>query len=405
MTKTLILSFALIGLLNASPASSQESDAEGIFLRQWRNFDRLKSIDVREESVRTWIFPKDIPKERIEACPSEHLRLLMSAGGGIETTRARFAAEGTKYFVQFSRASSVSGASNSEAVYAFDGEKNQRLLGDSGRLDVTTNAGTFEDQYVRTPAFLLPYAYISNYQPGGQATVKRLTNWDNWAEAAKTAQVLGETDLDGRRVVVVEVHVPRPGSQQKTTYRAYCAPDLDYYPVQYERLEDGLRSVRFKVGDVTAVGITDGESVYINGSSFYEHWSPEPPNNLVITTETKTDKSTLRVNQDIEDNMFKIPLSYATVLWDVDQKTAMRLKPSPHQAGAEVLRNLKDDTLDTSPPSGTPVGIANEADSHVRIVPDKREESSRLYLVAVLCLIPVAGALAYLWLRRTSSSG
>ncbi len=299
----LIVATTTLTLLPIAPAETPSPAA--IFAQLRLQFIEMKSIDITSQKI--WV--------RGEVQPE------------ITWTRAEFdkftgpdgeylMRDTTAYRAKEDLFRATVYASDSTEI-AYNGTNVQTFLNNSKVLflqDPTDLTRPFDIYNGTALAFLRPFDFVF-YATGEPESPETLRSERVWDRLASVSKIVGETEIDGNGCVVVEIvvlHHPRNGIDRT---KVFFAREKGYFPVRYEHyIGDDIFEV-FQTSGVRAsgrCGTSDSAPDYFFAEralkqEFDRIGSGRPTGGTLW----ETDVDSTRVNLEISDAFFTIPLSEA----------------------------------------------------------------------------------------------
>lgn len=141
---------------------------------------------------------------------------------------------------------------------------------------------------------------------------------DLWNSLAQTAQIMGTDNWNDKECTVVQFQSPTM-MYEGSAYRVmvyFSKPD-GFYPIRYTRLVDpeGWVIEEFSVEELATVTDADGESYLIPVRTVNRGRGARDDVPIIITKTTNLE--TLKVNSDIDDDLFTIPLGHVRMYEDL----------------------------------------------------------------------------------------
>lgn len=231
-------------------------------------------------------------------------------------TAFRFAAkERGKYRVDIDQKVTGAKAIPMRETEAFDGASYQAF---TPRSETVERASQPPKQPLHPCAEVMPFLFVLG--PSDRFDYPNLLNSPNWENLSRGASVKGRTRIRDHDCVVIELQ--RHVVDDDWRYTVSAAADLDYYPLQWNlKAPDRSASLEVLAHEVAA---TEEGRVVIPTRILTKDFTKS--GELLATSETQIEPASLRVNQDIPDDLFTLDAGQARVAVDGDTGNVVRLE-------------------------------------------------------------------------------
>lgn len=219
------------------------------------------------------------------------------------------------------------GRAPENSISAFDDKRSQFFSESQSRLILKD--GAVDSQYTMDAPFTKVFAWLR--RPGLPLRWNELRNPATWTQRFGEAQYIGSSEIEGTPVVVVSFpNLSLPNLPCE--YRVSFAPTLGYLPLAYERkvVSTGKLASRMQVTRWSEHTIDS--TVYAIPLEVTFEQSDADGVSLAHSMTMKIAPDSLKINEDIDDELFTIPRSIATHVHDVDehQRAFARASVPPH---------------------------------------------------------------------------
>ena len=281
------IAVAVFALGHAAEALAQDVSVQELFAAQAESFRRLHSLDMTV----TWRY---VPVPGREEQTSESYVY-------------RFQLEGEKFRTEMGLQWPQPPVGKIVDIRMFDGKYRRSF--DKSLLDLNVRGRPTDEshKYSVNVLVLRPFIFALGV---AEATFEAMRDDAMWQALAERARMAGSATIDGHACIQVDIETGRQEDGYAALQRVYFARDLNWYPLRIDSYRaDGSMLTRMTVTEPLKVSTAQGTIVVplATTSSGYD-----AEGTIRSTCEHGIDRASLSVNADIPDEIFQVPVVYAT---------------------------------------------------------------------------------------------
>lgn len=314
ITTAIVIVLAAIGVGAPNEARAREISVGDLMVAQAEHFQRLGSLDITvvREDVYAW-------------------------GQGSERrnrVKFRFQLEGNKFRTETGLHWTDPPIGSASTVYTFDGRDYQMFERNMLDLNVRDRPIFESHKYGHDlPIFRLYDFWLRGTDQTFEAARRR----DTWTRALEGAQVIGPQTVDGRSCMRVDIPAHEPAEGRPAAHRVYFAGDLDFYPILVEGVDDN-GSVLSRAAVTRPLELDTSKGAVVIALEIKLSYTP-PGGGRSSNTYT-IDRATLSANEDIPDEVFRIPTGCAAHYSEGDMRSNSHRLDTVAVAGGALARAI-----------------------------------------------------------------
>jgi len=240
----------------------------------------------------------------------------------------RFVLEGNRFRTERQDVTGLwPGSTPENSISAFDDRRSQFFSESQSRLILKD--GAVDSRYTMDAPFSIVFAWLRT--PGMPLRWNDIRNPANWTRRFGEAQYIGGDEVSGTSVLVVSFPCDAL-PDLPCEYHVSFARGLGYLPVAYERRVSGTEQVASRMQVTQWSERTIDSLVCAVPLEVTFEQSDADRVSLPVSRKMKVVPDSLKINEDIADELFTIPLSIAAHVDDVDetQRAFARASVPPH---------------------------------------------------------------------------
>lgn len=289
----------------AETNSTSEVNLEEIYAAQSRRLSIIRSLD----------FQAAVTRDRTNELPADtrnQFRSMLPEGTFAQfasktiTYKQRFQLQGELYRTDYT-VSNTDGVEIRAQSNLFNGERFLEYDPTEKSAFARKQRNLKLDPYGISLPLLDPFAF-TKLSPEDPITFQGLSQPQFWNKLTEVSREIGVGELDGEKVIIVEVQHPEPSHEGTPfTFRVFFSIAYDYYPIQVEKYHSEKLVSRFRASKITKVATLDGSEVLMHAHGLSEHWNVN--GELATTFTSSIDLDLIKINDKIPKENFNLDIT------------------------------------------------------------------------------------------------
>lgn len=209
------------------------------------------------------------------------------------------------------------GSTSYSAILAYNGKRYQKLnFGEMASLDLSSKSIVEQNPYGNMHPLLVAFGWA--FTNNDSFDLSTISNPEIWSKLIKNTVEVYKEEKEGHSCIVWVFNDDLDTTNRKSKKMTiFFAEDLDYFPIASEVHDsEGKLRTRCTVTEFKRNNTEDGEVVFpvnIEAKSFFG-----PEADIIVSSTSQVDPQTLKINDQINEDVFTLPLSQADYIYDAD---------------------------------------------------------------------------------------